>query len=234
MFSIFSCICWSSVYLLWRNVYLGLLPIFLLGWFFVIGYMSCLYILEIKPFLINHIICKYFLSICRLSVLWFLLLCKNLKVWLGSIGLFLFLLPWKTDLRKHCYNFRECLTVFSSGSFMVSCLIFKSLSHFIVYGVREYSSNFIDLHAVVQLSHHHLLRRLSFLQCIFLLPLSKINWSWMRESISGLSILFHWFMRAWWRFVSWGLISLCISGPWACWGQTGSRAPWEARCLSPL
>ena len=32
---IFSCVCWQSVYLLWRNVYLGLLPIFGLGWLFL-------------------------------------------------------------------------------------------------------------------------------------------------------------------------------------------------------
>ena len=40
-----------------------------------------------------------------------------------------------------------------SKSFMVSCLIFKSLSHFefiFVHSVRVYS-NFIDLHAAVQL-----------------------------------------------------------------------------------
>ena len=35
MLSIFSCVCWQSVYLLWRNVYLGLLPIFGLGCLFV-------------------------------------------------------------------------------------------------------------------------------------------------------------------------------------------------------
>ena len=43
-----------------------------------------------------------------------------------------------------------------------------------VYGVRE-CSNFTDLHAAVQLSQHHLLKRLSFLHFIFLPPLSKIN-----------------------------------------------------------
>ena len=37
-------------------------------------------------------------------------------------------------------------------------------------------SSFIDLHAVVQLSQHHLLKRLSFLHYIFLPLLSKINW----------------------------------------------------------
>ena len=69
------------------------------------------------------------------------------------------------------------LPVFSSRSFIVSCLIFKSLSHFeffCVYGGRE-CSDFIDLHAAAQLSQHHLLKLLSFLHCIFLPPLSKIN-----------------------------------------------------------
>ena len=35
MLSILSCVCWQSVYLLWRNGYLGLLPIFGLGCVFI-------------------------------------------------------------------------------------------------------------------------------------------------------------------------------------------------------
>ena len=61
--------------------------------------------------------------------------------------------------------------MFSSKSFMVSGLTLRSLIHFefiFVYGVRE-SSNFIFLHEAVQLSQYHLLRRVSFLYCIFLL-----------------------------------------------------------------
>ena len=60
---------------------------------------------------------------------------------------------------------------------MVLCLMFKSLSHFefsFVNGERV-CSNFIDLHAAVQVSQHHLLKRLTFSHCIFLPPLSKIN-----------------------------------------------------------
>ena len=60
---------------------------------------------------------------------------------------------------------------------MVSCLMFKSLSQFefiFVHGVRV-CSNVIDLHAAVQLSQHHLLKRLSFSPFIFLPPVSKIN-----------------------------------------------------------
>ena len=69
------------------------------------------------------------------------------------------------------------LPMFSFMSFMVSCLKFRPFNHLeliFIYGVRE-CSNFIDLHVAVQLSHHHLLKRLSFLHCIVLPPLSQIN-----------------------------------------------------------
>ena len=51
---------------------------------------------------------------------------------------------------------------------------------------------FILLDVTVQFSQHHLLNRLSFLHRIFLPPLSKIRWPYVRGLISGLSILFHW------------------------------------------
>ena len=68
--------------------------------------------------------------------------------------------------------------MFSSKSFIVSGLTFRSLIHFeffFVYGVRK-CSNFILLHVAVQFSRHHLLKRLSFPHCIFLPPLSKIRY----------------------------------------------------------
>ena len=53
--------------------------------------------------------------------------------------------------------------MFSSKSFLVSDLTFRSLIHFefllCVYGVRK-CSNFIFLHVAVQFSQHHLLKRL--------------------------------------------------------------------------
>ena len=52
-------------------------------------------------------------------------------------------------------------------------LMFKSLSHpefIFVYDVRV-RSNLIDLHTVVQLSKHHLLKRVFFPHCIVLPPL---------------------------------------------------------------
>ena len=69
------------------------------------------------------------------------------------------------------------LPMFSSKSFIISGLTFRSLIHFefiFEYGVRN-CSGFILLQVVVQFSQHHLLKRLSFLHCIFLPPLSKIR-----------------------------------------------------------
>ena len=62
------------------------------------------------------------------------------------------------------------LPMFSSKSFIVSGLTFRSLIHFefiFVYGVRK-CSNFILLHVAVQFSQYHVLKRLSLLHCILL------------------------------------------------------------------
>ena len=70
------------------------------------------------------------------------------------------------------------LPMFSSKSFIVSGLTFRSLFHFefiFVYGVRK-CSNFILLHVAVQFSEDHLLKRLSLPYCIFLTPFSKIRY----------------------------------------------------------
>ena len=51
MLSILSCVCWQSIYLLWRNVCLGLLPIFKFNCFFLL-LLSCghhLCTLDINP-----------------------------------------------------------------------------------------------------------------------------------------------------------------------------------------
>ena len=60
---------------------------------------------------------------------------------------------------------------------MVSCLIFKSLSHFEFIFMKGVCvcSDLVYWCEGVQLSQHHLLERLSFSHCIFLLPLLKIK-----------------------------------------------------------
>ena len=71
------------------------------------------------------------------------------------------------------------LPMFSSEIFIVSGLMLRSLIHFefiFVYGVRKCKcSSFILLQVVDQFSQHHLLKRFSFLHCIFSPPLSKIR-----------------------------------------------------------
>ena len=86
------------------------------------------------------------------------------------------------------------LPMFSSTSFIVSGLTFRSLIHFefvIVYRVRK-CSNFILLDVAVQFSQHHLLKRLFLPHCIFLPPLSKLRYLQVHGFISGLSLLSCW------------------------------------------
>ena len=74
------------------------------------------------------------------------------------------------------FMLKSAQPIFSSRSFTVSGLIFKSLIHFefiFVYGVRE-CSNFILLQVAVWFSQHLLLKRLSVLRCIFLSPLFRL------------------------------------------------------------
>ena len=69
------------------------------------------------------------------------------------------------------------LPKFSSRSFIVSGLTFRSLIYFefiFVYGVRKCSS-FSFLQVVDQFSQHRLLKGLCFLHCTFLPPLLKIR-----------------------------------------------------------
>ena len=86
------------------------------------------------------------------------------------------------------------LPMFSFKSFIVSGLTFRSLIHFefiFVYGVRK-CSKLILLHAAVQFSQHHLLKRLSLPHYMFFPPLPKIRYPQVHGFISGLSTLFHW------------------------------------------
>ena len=85
------------------------------------------------------------------------------------------------------------LHMFSSKSFIVSGLTFRSFIYFefiFVYGVRKCSISL--LHEAVHFSQHHLLKRLSLPHCILLPPLSKIKHPQVHGFISKLFILFHW------------------------------------------
>ena len=82
-----------------------------------------------------------------------------------------------------------CGRMFSSKSFIVSSLRFRSLIHseFVhVYGVIR-CFNFIFLHVAVQFSQNHLLKRLCLLHCIFLILHHRLEE--MLSSFSTLSMM---------------------------------------------
>ena len=137
--SIFSCAYWPSVCLLWRNVSLDLLPIFRLSClvFLLLDYMSCLYILELKPLLVASFANIFSHSVGCLFILFTVSFAVQKLMSLTRSHLFIFAFisialgdwPKKTLLRfMFCLCSENVLLMFSSRSFMVSCLTFKSLS----------------------------------------------------------------------------------------------------------
>ena len=80
---------------------------------------------------------------------------------------------------------KNVLPMFSSRSFMLSCLMFMSLSHFefiFVHGVRVCSS-FIDLYATVQVSQQHFLKRKDCLFPFFFFW--SLPFSWVTPTAYG-------------------------------------------------
>uniref|UniRef100_A0A8D1ZG39 Uncharacterized protein n=1 Tax=Sus scrofa TaxID=9823 RepID=A0A8D1ZG39_PIG len=121
----------------------------------------------------------FYHSVCCLFVLFrvFFALQKLLSLIRSHLFMFVFIvitLGGGSEKILLWFMLESVWPTFSSKSFIVSSLIFRSLIHFefiFMYGVRK-CSNFILLHVAVQLSQHHLLNKLSFLHCIFLPPLS--------------------------------------------------------------
>ena len=131
--------------------------------------MSYLYILEIKPLWVTSFAnifshsegCLFVLFIVSFAVQ------KLLSFIRSHLFIFVFISITLGGGSKKIllwFMLKSVLPVFSSKSFIVSDLTFRSLTYFegfFVYGVRE-CSNFILLHVPVQFSQHHLLKRLSF------------------------------------------------------------------------
>ena len=139
--------------------------------------MSCLYILEMNPLpvvsfaiifshsegclftlLIVSFAVQKLVSLIRVSLVYFCFHFCYSRRWVIEVLALIYLI--------------NC-SMFSSKSFIVSGLTFRSLIHFefiFMYGVRK-CSNFILLHVAVQFPQHHVLKRLSLPHCIFLNPL---------------------------------------------------------------
>ena len=173
MSSLEKCLFWSSAQFLIR----------LFGVFLILNCMSCLCILEIKPLFVESLANIFSQSAGYLFILFMVSFAvKKLINYIRShLFAFAFLSSALGDwLKKLLLWFMSgnVLPIISSRSFMVSCLLFKSLSYFefiFVYGVKE-CFNVVGLHEAIQLSQHDLLKWLPFLHCMFLPSLSKINW----------------------------------------------------------
>ena len=137
MLSILSCVFYPSVCLLWRNVCLVLWAIFWCScsFFLLLSCVSCSYILEIKPLLVasfanifsQFIGCLFVLFVTPFAVRKLLCLIRSHLFIFAFISVALGDWPKKTLLR---FMLESVLPMFSSRSFMVLCLMFKSLSHF--------------------------------------------------------------------------------------------------------
>ena len=131
--------------------------------------MSYMYILDINPLLVASFANIFSHSVHCLFVLLMISFAMQKLLSLSRSHLFIFTFisfalgdPSKNILLR--FMSENVLPIFSPRSFMVSCLVFWSLNHLefiFVYHMRV-CSNFIDLHIAVQLSQHHLLKRLSF------------------------------------------------------------------------
>ena len=125
-------------------------------------------------------VCKYFLPVCRWSFYFVdgFLFCAKVLIWIRShLSIFAFGTLALENLGM-VYTTKYFAYVFLLGVlwFHVLYVSLQTIFEFtFLCDIRE-CCNFIDLHAAVQLSQHHLLKKLSFLHCIFLSPLLKINW----------------------------------------------------------
>ena len=121
-----------SVCCLWRNVYLGLLTIFWLGYFVVVE-LHELFMYFGNLFLVGCIVNKYFLPFCRLCF-HFVSVSFAVQKFVSSIRSHLFIFAfistalgdWSKKTLVQLIS-KNVLSMFSSRSFMVSYLMFKSL-----------------------------------------------------------------------------------------------------------
>ena len=145
--------------------------------------MSCLYIFEINSLSVASFAIIFSHSEgCLFTLLIVSFVVQKLLSLIRSHLFILLLFPllWQVGHRGSCCDLcQRVLPMFSTRSFIVSGLTFRSLIHFefiFVCGVRECSS-FILLQMVDQFSQHHLLKR-------FVLSLLYIFASFVKDKLS--------------------------------------------------
>lgn len=149
----------------------------------VFDFCPYLYCLDIKPLVDTYLVKIVFYSVdCLLGLLNVSLAVQKLFVFLISLLLYSTSVPMLVEFywKSPCYpSILKCTPVFACKSFSILGFKLRPLIHFeliFVHG-EAYKSNFILLQGKVQVASTIFLNKLSFLQRMFLSPLSKIKWA---------------------------------------------------------
>ena len=149
--SIFSCVYWPSLCLLWRNVFIGLLPLIWLGclffWYWAIWATYIFWRLTLYQLLHLQLFFPFWgLSLHLVNS--FLCCAKAFRFFRSHLFVLVFIsINLIGGSERILLLFRsECVQpMFSSKSFIVSGLTFKFVIHFefiFVYGVRSVQISF--------------------------------------------------------------------------------------------
>ena len=168
--------------LLWRHVYLGLLPIFLLHFLFMVllSCMSCLHILEIKPLSVasfadpssQPVRCLFIFCMASFAVQTLVSLMRSHLLIFAFISIALGDWPKKT---LAWFMSENVLPLISSRTCMVSRLM--SLSQFeLFFVVRGCVLTSLIYLRLFNFPNTTCWRDSLFSHCLFLPPLSNINW----------------------------------------------------------
>ena len=132
MLSIFPCVGWPSIYLLWRNIYVDLPSIFWLDclFFLILSCITYLYILDINPLSVVS-----FVNIFSHSVLFMVSFAvqRLLSLIRSPLLIFVFIsITLGGGSKKILLWFmsKSVLPIFTSRSFIESGLTFRSLIYF--------------------------------------------------------------------------------------------------------
>ena len=170
MLNIFSCTCCPSVCHFGRNVYSVLLPIFSLGFLFVLCCTSCFYMLALNPLLVIPFANILLFSESFHFVDGFLCSAKAFKFNQAPFVYFCFyFLCFRREIQKDIavVHVTECpVYVFLQEFYRIWSYMQVSIPFEFIFvsGVRD-CANFILSHVAARFSRHHSLTRPSLLHC---------------------------------------------------------------------